>query len=301
MNRPALGIGLKLGATLAFSLMYAAIKLAGDVPLGEAIFFRSFFALIPLFVMVSFTTGIANVARTRHPGMHLMRSLAGVSSMFLNFAALETLPLADITAFSFVMPIFAVVLAALMLKERVGPYRSVAVGLGFCGVMLMIEPYGGLGAIISAGPSKGAGLAIGGSLLSAFVVVFIRQMSTTEKSETIVFYFMSTAAAAGALAMIGGYVVPDAHMAFWLVLSGIFGGLGQIFMTYSYRFAEPSLLASFDYVAMVWATALGYLLFAEIPQTMVMIGAGVVIAAGLFIVWRERRLHKKGLPLPASV
>ena len=301
MNRPWLGISLKLGATLAFSLMYAAIKLAGEVPLGEAIFFRSFFALIPLFVLAGFTTGLGNVMRTKRPGVHLLRSLAGVSSMFLNFAALETLPLADITAFSFVMPIFAVVLAALMLKEQVGIYRGAAVMAGFCGVMLMVEPYGGIGAVVSNGASKGAGLALGGSLFSAFVVVFIRQMSATERSETIVFYFMSTAAIAGALAMIGHHVVPDAHMAFWLVMSGLFGGMGQICMTYSYRYAEPSLLAPFDYVAMVWATALGYLLFADVPQTMVLVGAGVVIAAGLFIVWRERRLHKKGLPLPASV
>jgi drug/metabolite transporter (DMT)-like permease len=301
MNRPGLGISLKLGATLAFSLMYAAIKLAGEVPLGEAIFFRSFFALIPLFVLAGFTNGHGNVMRTKRPGVHLLRSLAGVSSMFLNFAALETLPLADITAFSFVMPIFAVVLATLMLKEHVGIYRGSAVVIGFCGVMLMIEPYGGMGAIISNGASKGAGLALGGSLFSAFVVVFIRQMSATEKSETIVFYFMSTAAIAGALVMIGSHVVPDAQMAFWLVMSGFFGGVGQICMTYSYRFAEPSLLAPFDYIAMVWATGLGYLLFADIPQTMVIVGAGVVIAAGLFIVWRERRLHKKGLPLPVSV
>jgi len=301
MNRPALGIGLKLGATLAFSLMYAAVKLAGDPPLGETIFFRSFFALFPLFALATITVGPAQVMRTTRPRMHLLRSLAGVCSMFMNFAALETLPLADITAFSFVMPIFAVVLAALILKEQVGLYRSVAVVMGFCGVMLMIEPYGGIGAVISSGASKGAGLALGGSLFSAFVVVFIRQMSTTEKSETIVFYFMSTAAIAGAAVMTRDFVMPDLYMAFWLVMSGLLGGIGQICMTYSYRFAEPSLLAPFDYVAMVWATGLGYLLFAEVPQMLVLIGAGVVIAAGLFIVWRERRLHKKGLPLQASV
>jgi drug/metabolite transporter (DMT)-like permease len=266
MNAPGLGIGLKLGATLSFSLMYAAVKLAGEVPVGEEIFFRSFFALVPLFILAGFTAGIAEVVRTKRPVMHLLRSLAGVSSMFLNFAALQTLPLADITAFSFVMPIFAVVLAVILLKERVGLYRSVAVGVGFCGVMLMIEPYGGAGAIIFASSSKGAGLAIGGALLSAFVVVFIRQMSATEKSQAIVFYFMSTSATAGALVMIGHHVMPDARTAFWLVMSGIFGGLGQICMTYSYRYAEPSLLAPFDYVAMVWATGLGYLLSRTFPN-----------------------------------
>lgn len=301
MNVPGLGIGLKLGATLSFSLMYAAIKLAGEPPLGEAIFFRSFVALLPLLIFASFTIGPTNVMRTKRPIMHLLRSLAGVSSMLLNFAALETLPLADITAFSFVMPIFATVLAALFLREKVGIYRGGAVMAGFCGVLLMIEPYGGVAAIVAAGPSKGAGLAIGGALLSACVVIFIRQMSATERSETIVFYFMSTAAVVGAVLMIGEDIQTDARTLFWLVMCGLFGGIGQLCMTYSYRFAEPSLLAPFDYVAMVWATLLGYALFADIPQTMVMVGAAVVIGAGLFIVWRERRLHKRGLPLPASV
>jgi len=301
MNRPLLGIALKLGATLAFTLMYIVVKLAGDVPLGETIFFRAVFALVPLFALAVYTTGIAPMVRTRRPFVHLTRSMVGVCAMFLNFAALKYLQLADITAFSFVMPIFAVVLAALMLNEKVGIYRSMAVLIGFAGVLLMLEPHGGIRAIIAAGPSSGAGLALLASFMSAFVVVFIRQMSATENSETIVFYFMVFSGIAGALTMIGNFVMPTGYMWLWLVLSGLFGGVGQVCMTYSYRYAQPSLLAPFDYVAMVWATSLGFLIFGDVPETLVMAGAGVVIVAGLFIVWRERRLNKKALPLPASI
>ena len=78
----------------------------------------------------------------------------------------------------------------------------------------------------------------------------------------------------------------------WLILCGILGGVGQVCMTYCYRYAEPSFLAPFDYAAMVWAVALGYFIFAEVPEAMVLAGAGVVIVSGLYIVWRERRLHR---------
>ena len=121
MHQSSRGIALKLCATLAFSLQYVALKLAGDVPVGEVVFFRAFFALFPLLVFSLFTVGPAALVRTEKPGLHLVRAAIGSSSMFLGFAALKLLPLADITAFGFVQPIFAVILAALLLKEKVGP------------------------------------------------------------------------------------------------------------------------------------------------------------------------------------
>lgn len=287
------GIALKLSATLAFSLMYATIKLAGPVPVGETVFFRGLFALVPLFALSFFTQGRGVGIRTERPLLHLRRAVAGTASMFLNFAALMRLPLADVTAFSFVMPIFATVLAALLLGEKVGPHRAGAVVLGFGGVLLMVAPHSGLGAGLATGSTLGAAMALGGALLSAFVVVFIRQMSATETSEAIVFYFMVVCAAAGAATMIWVRVPLGPGQIVWLVLCGILGGIGQVCMTYSYRYAEPSLLAPFDYAAMVWAVALGFFVFAEIPERIVLAGAGVVIAAGLYIVWRERRLHLK--------
>jgi drug/metabolite transporter (DMT)-like permease len=292
MRQSSTGIALKVANTAAFSLMYAAIKLAGHLPVGEVIFFRSAFALLPVFALSAFTVGSLQAMQTKRPLFHILRSIAGVTSMFLNFAALQRLPLADITGFSFVAPIFAVILAALVLHERAGPYRWGAVAAGFAGVLLMIEPHGGVLHLARAGFTSGAALALMGAALSAIVVIFIRQMSTTEKSETIVFYFMLTCAVVSGLTLLWDWKTPSWPALAWLVLCGLLGGVGQLCMTFSYRYAEPSLLAPFDYVAMVWAVALGYFVLGEIPQPLVMLGAAIVVAAGLFIVWRERRQHR---------
>jgi len=137
------------------------------------------------------------------------------------------------------------------------------------------------------------GLALSAALCSAFVVIFIRQMSATEKSETIVFYFMAFCAALGALTMIWWRVPLGLYATIALILGGICGGFGQLMMTFSYRYAEPSLLAPFDYTAMIWAVLFGYLVFAEVPATMVLGGAAVVTAAGVFIALREHRLGRE--------
>jgi drug/metabolite transporter (DMT)-like permease len=293
MQHTSRGIALKVGATLAFSLQYVGIKLAGPVPVGEVVFFRAVFALVPLVLFSLGTVGLAQMVRTDRPWLHLIRSAVGSSGMFLNFAALKLLPLADITAFGFVQPIFAVVLAALVLKEVIGPYRGTAVVVGFAGVLLMIQPHGGLLAMASHGLSAGAGLALTGALASAFVVIYIRQMSATEQSETIVFYFMAFCAVVGALTMIWWRVPLSLTNALWLAMAGISGGFGQIAMTFSYRYAEPSLLAPFDYTSMIWAVSFGFFVFGEVPTAAVLGGAAVVTAAGAFIAYREHRLGRE--------
>jgi drug/metabolite transporter (DMT)-like permease len=292
-----LAISLKLSQTVAFTLMYASIKLAGDVPIGQVVFFRGFFALVPLFLWAAYSIGLPAAIRTDRPLYHVIRSVIGTSSMFTNFTALKLLPLATVTAFGFLQPIFAVILAAIFLKELVGPYRWMAVLVGFAGVLMMIEPHGGLATLAALKMSKGVMYALIFSFLSAVVVVWIRQMSATESSEAIVFYFMSACASVGAIVMIWDHVPMTPGMTFWLVMCGLLGGAGQIFMTYSYRYAEPSLLASFDYVSMVWAMIVGYFVFAEMPEAMVLGGASVVIAAGMFIAWRE---HVRKVELPVE-
>lgn len=297
MKQPYFGIALKIGATLAFSVMSACIKLAGPVPVGEVIFFRCAFAMVPLFALSFYTVGPAAVVQTDRLWLHIVRSTVGLSSMFMGFSAIKMLPLADATAYTFVMPIFVVLLAALMLREQVGPYRGFAVVIGFAGVVVMTQAHGGLTGIIAAGFSAGSGLALSAAFLSGFVVIFIRQMSSTEKSEAIVFYFMAVSTIVSGIVMIWHHVMPTPVMALWLVLSGLLGGVGQICMTYSYRYAEPSMLAPFDYIAMVWAVVLGYLIFGDVPATAILGGAAVVISAGLIIVWRERQLHREDLAL----
>ncbi|MBV8800586.1 MAG: DMT family transporter [Alphaproteobacteria bacterium] len=291
MRGTSVGIALKVANTLAFSLMYAVIKLAGPMPVGEVIFFRSAFALLPVLAFSALSAGLGQSISTTRPLFHILRSLAGLCGMFLNFAALARLPLADITGFSFVAPIFAVILATFMLNERASLYRWIALGAGFAGVLLMLQPHGGVLHLVRAGFSSGAGLALMGALLSAFVVVFIRQMSATEQSEAIVFYFMLTCAGVSGITCFWHWTTPNLAGAAWLMLAGVLGGIGQLCMTFSYRYAAPSLLAPFDYVAMVWAVALGFFILGEVPERMVMLGAAVVVGAGLFIIWRERRQH----------
>lgn len=286
------GVALKLGGTICFSLMYATLRLAGSIPVGEEIFFRAFFALVPVLLLSSWTIGFRATVRTQRPLMHAARSLIGVSSMFMNFTALAMLPLAALTAFGFVSPIFAVVLAALVLREKVGPRRWSAVAAGFLGVLVMLAPHGGLSGLAHFTFSTGALLALSGAFLSAVVVVLIRSMHQTEPGETIIFYFMSTCSLVGGISMVFDHVTLSWEAALWLVISGILGGLGQIGMTFSYRYAEPSLLAPFDYMSMIWAVALGWYLFAEVPTFWVMLGAIIVIASGLFIIWRERQLRR---------
>lgn len=281
-------IALKLAQTLAFSLTYAASKLAGPVPTSEIVFFRGLFALLPLFAWTAFTVGPFAAFRTRRPLYHVVRSCVGTVSLYSCFAAIKLLALATFTAFSFLQPVFAVILAALFLGERVGPWRWGAVAIGFAGVLLMIEPHGGLLQLVRLQLSPGIAYALAFAFLTAVVVILIRQMSAFERGEAIVFYFMSTCAAVGALGMIWQHPMLGFWPVFWLILCGVTGGLGQIFMTYSYRYAEPSLLASYDYAAMLWATLLGYFVFAEVPSVLVLSGAGLVIAAGLLIAWRER-------------
>jgi drug/metabolite transporter (DMT)-like permease len=295
LKNNSLAIALKLTQTLAFSLMYAFIKLAGPVPLGQVVFFRGFFALIPLVAWTFLTVGPRTAFRTQRPLVHMVRGAVGVAAMFTNFAALALLPLATVTAFSFMQPIFAVILAAMMLREFVGPWRWAAVVVGFFGVLMMISPHGGLDAVIGLHLSRGVVYALIFSLLSAFVVVWIRQMSATERSEAIVFYFMSATALAGLAVMSFDHVPLTFQNTFWLVLCGLFGGTGQLLMTYSYRYGEPSLLAPFDYVSMVWAMGLGWFVFGEMPETLVLAGVGVVIVSGLLIAWRE---HRRNFELP---
>ena len=293
MQHTSRGISLKVGATLAFSLQYVCIKLAGSVPVGEVAFFRAAFALVPLAILSSRTVGLPAMVRTARPWLHIVRSAIGTGGVFLNFAALKLLPLADVTAFGFVQPIFAVVLAAILLKETVGPYRGGAVAAGFAGVLLMIAPHGGFAGIAAHGLTGGAMLALIGALNSAFVVIFIRQMSATERSETIVFYFMSLCAVVGLLTMIVWRVPLSGTQLAWLAASGIMGGIAQITMTFSYRYAEPSLLAPFDYAAMIWAVSFGFLIFDEVPAVLVLVGAAVVTAAGVFIAVREHRIGRE--------
>jgi drug/metabolite transporter (DMT)-like permease len=287
--RPLAGIALKIAATLAFSLMAAIGRWVGDAyPLGQLVFFRAAFALVPIAAIMLVHGTRLEELKTDRPMSHFLRSIAGVGAMFSFFAALTFLPLAEVTAITFVSPLFVVALAALVLNEQVLIYRWSAVGVGFVGVLIMVSPHLGTGN--SDSPVLGLSCAFAASIFTAFAMIAIRAMTATESATAIALYFQLTCVAVSAATLPFAWITPDAAGLALLVLMGVLGGFGQLFMTNSYRFAQASVIANFDYVAMIWAILLGWIMFGELPPAAVYLGSAIVIGSGIFIAWRERRL-----------
>jgi drug/metabolite transporter (DMT)-like permease len=273
-----------------FTLMAAIARDLGErIPVGQLVFFRSAFAFLPIIGVMAYSGhGIATLA-TNRPLLHLRRSATGVLAMFTYFGALIYLPLADVTAISFASPLMVVALAALLLGETVRLYRWSAVAIGFVGVLIMVSPHLGQGGG-EGDASIGLSLAVANAMFVAFTMIFIRSMAGIEPALTIAFYFQLTCTLVSATTLPFVWVTPSAGELALLVSLGILGGAGQLFMTNSYRFAQASTLANFDYAAMIWAILFGWLFFAELPAAAVYAGAVIVIASGAFIAWRERQL-----------
>jgi len=290
--RPYLGIALKVASTIAFTGMATLVKLASErYPIGELIFFRSFFAIIPVFLWVGYRGDLPIVFHTRHIGQHLIRSIAGAAAMFCGFAALSLLPIADATAIGYAAPLLTVVFAVVILGEKVHIYRWSAVAVGLIGVLVILSDYVIPGAA-EAGERNvgGAAFAIAGAVFGALAATQVRSIVRYESAATIVVYFSLFTALFALATLPFGWVMPGPLDFGMLVLAGIFGGLGQVLLTQSYRFGDASLIAPFDYTSMLWSLVVSLLVFATWPSPVVLIGAGIVIAAGLFVIWREHRL-----------
>ena len=271
-------------------LMAAIGRHLGDhIPVGQLVFFRSAFAFVPIGIVMFATGQGLSALATKNPLSHARRAFTGVCAMFTYFGALTYLPLADVTAISFASPLIVVVLAALILGEAVRLYRWSAVAVGFVGVLIMVSPHLGAG-YGAQGSGFGVGLAVANAILVAFTMIFIRLMSGTESALAITFYFQLTCTIVSALTLPFAWATPSGFELLLLMALGILGGIGQLFMTNGYRFAQASTLANFDYVAMIWAIGFGWLFFKELPAAAVYAGAVIVIGSGLFIVWRERAL-----------
>ncbi|WP_210484739.1 DMT family transporter [Microvirga antarctica] len=291
---PLLGISLKLVSALVFTGMSAILKtLTARYPVGEVVFFRSTFALIPLLIWLAWQRDLINSVRTNNVRGHFKRGLIGTMGMYLSFAALSFLPLPDSIAIGYASPLIVVVLAALVLKEKVRIYRWTAVAIGFVGVLIMLSPYlspamfvGGL----TSGPTIGAAAALAGAFCSAGAMIQVRRLTATERTGAIVFYFFILASFLSLLTLPFGWQMPDRTDLLLFVVGGTLGGIGQILVTESYRHADTSIIAPFEYTSMIWALLIGWIAFGDLPALTVIVGGLIVAATGLFIIWREHRL-----------
>ncbi|MFD1342738.1 DMT family transporter [Litorisediminicola beolgyonensis] len=290
MSQASLAILLKLGSVVLFVVMAALIKAtATDVPAGEAVFFRSFFALWVIVAWLLWRRELRTGLKTQDPLGHLWRGLIGVTAMGLAFTGLGLLPLPEVTAIGFAAPLLTVIFGAIFLGEVVRRFRLSAVALGLLGVLVILWPrltFDDLG----TGAAMGVGVVLLSSVFRALAQIQIRRLAKVEETSAIVFYFSLTATVFSLATVPFGWVMPEPGQAAMLIIAGLIGGVAQILLTSAYRFGEAGLLAPFDYASILFATAIGYVVFGDVPTGWMLVGTLIVIAAGCLIIWRERQL-----------
>lgn len=294
--RPLRGIALKLVSVVVFIVMASLIKSVSDrIPPGQAVFFRSAFAVPVIVVWLALRQEVATGFRTANPLGHLWRGVVGTLAMGLGFAGLAYLPLPEVTAIGYAAPLLTVVFAAMFLGETVRLFRISAVVLGMVGVLIVLSPRLTIvpGAAVEMAQALGAMLVLSGAVFAALAQVFVRKLVATEGTSAIVFWFSVTAAALALVTVPFGWVWPTAREAAILVTCGLLGGVGQIFLTSAYRDADASVVAPFDYASMLFALAIGYWAFGEVPSLTTLGGAVLIVAAGVLIILRERHLGIK--------
>jgi drug/metabolite transporter (DMT)-like permease len=287
-QQPLAGIALRLLTALLLAIMFALVKLASTrgVNVVESLFYRQCGSALCAAAVVAAGPGLVSL-RTKRVWAHVGRMALGLAAMALNFLAFILLPLAEATTIGFSVPIFSVVLAALVLGEPTGKWRWGAVAAGFAGVLLIVQP--GSGDV----PLLGASVAVAAALLTASVTIVIRRLGATERATTTVFWFAVSSLAPLGLLMLHFAGAHDA--ATWAILAGLAlaGGLAQLTLTGALRLAPVALVMPMDYTSLIWAVLLGASIFGELPTPWIWLGAPVIIASGLVIVWREHRLHRR--------
>lgn len=288
-QRPFFALGLRIGSALLFATLLMLVKYAGEsgVALPEIMFWRQAVSL-PLILFYLAMTGGLHRLKTQRLGIHGRRAVMGMTNMVFNFGATILLPLAVSTVLGFTTPLFAVVLAAVVLREHIGRYRWLAVALGFLGVLVIAQP--GSEVDISA-----LGIALG-LICALFIAVInyqIRDLGRTEEPITTAFYFAAFGTPMAAIAL-PFFITPHTTEQ-WLVLMaiGVTGTGGQILLAASLRFGAVASVIVMDYTSLIWATLYGWLVWDKLPPSTTWLGAPLIVAAGLVIAWREHRLGRK--------
>jgi drug/metabolite transporter (DMT)-like permease len=256
----------------------------------QIIFFRSFFALLPVLLQVAREGGLATL-RTRRLRGHLGRSLSGFFSLIGFVYAFGRMPLADVVAIGFSAPIFITALSAPLLGESVGFRRWSAVVVGFAGVLVMVRPGSGIFGQLAL-------VVLGATALYGLNMIFIRRLGRTESTGAITFCYTVCCSLLGAAALPFVWVTPGLADAALLVVVGLIGGFGQLFVTAAFRNGPAAVIAPFDYASILYVTAFGYAIWGDLPDRILLLGAAIVVASGIYIVHRESR--RGTAPVPAS-
>lgn len=263
-----------------FTLMQALNKLlTGQHNVVEIAFYRNALALVAFFVFVAFARKW-DAVKTSRPYMLFTRSLMGATGLLLTFEATQRLPISNATVLFFTATLMAPALAAIFLKEKVGIYRWGAVVVGMSGVLLVAQPSAHM-------PMIGVAIALGAAVTHALAQILIRSLKT-ESPLTVTFYFFLGGALIPGLFMPWAAQPVTLYSASILLGIGITGSLGQYFLTTGFQAAQASLLSPLAYTGLLWATLLDVLIWHFVPGWHVYAGGAVIIAANIFILYRER-------------
>jgi len=298
------GIFFTVLYVICIVLMLTLVKLIDDVPLGELMFFRCFFSILPIAGLLILRGELTAAFRTKRIFGHVTRTTLGLTMMGLTFVAVQALPLPEAVTLQYTQPLFVVAFSALFLREVVGPNRWGAVAFGFLGVLVITWPNLSMLTSGTGELSRAELIGIAAALIAAagvaVVFLLVRGLVKTEAPTTIAAYFWLISSSLLALSAIGGWVPLTWEQAGLLVLCGILGGFGQLCMALSLQAAPASVTASFEYTSLLFAITLGWLIFDDVPGINTLVGGAMVVAAGLFILWRESRaggpVSKRKLP-----
>ncbi len=294
VHRDRIGLGMAAAAAAFFMLSTMSVfaKLLSPAHSAlEVAFYRNLIAAIP-FAVWFFLLGRRDLLKVNSRfDTLILRSVIGTVSIVATFKAFNYLPLADAQALFFTSSLFIPIMGWLFLAERVGPYRWSAVVIGFLGMLVMVRPGGAVNL-------TGVFLAVSAAMMHSILSTLLRVLGRTERPETVTFYFLVIGAALTGLAMPFVATPPTWHDVPLLLGAGISGAIAQTLLSAAYKYAPMALVTIFNYLGIVWATAYGWFIWGDWPSRPVWVGAGIIIASSLFIVWRENKLAKLRKLLP---
>ena len=284
LSKNQLGFLYMFISICAFSIMDLIVKWSENYPVGEVLFFRGFCGMIPIFFLIP-TERYFNFYKTNRPFLHFKRCMSGLVAIVAIFIALRKLPLATVVSITFAAPIFTTIMSILFLSEKVGLYRWLAVLVGFVGILIISEPgFSSLNFYYIYPIIFCLGL--------SYVAIAIKQLSSTEPVWLIGLYFSFSIMIMSFFTLSQGWIIPNLKDLFLLCMVGILGGLANLWLTQSYKFAEVSLVTPLKYLALLFAIFFGYIFWDETPTTKTLLGAALVIISSIIIFRREIYLKK---------
>lgn len=284
-TRNQLGVLYGIASVACFAMMDASVKWLDMFPVGQVLFSRFFFGLIPILMLVP-RGEFKTFYKTSRPKLHAFRAITGTLAIIALFIALREIPLADVVSLTFGGPIFVTLGSIFFLSEKVGIRRWLAVLIGFFGMLLIVKPaYEELN-IYYIFP-------IIFCIFFACVALSIRSLSSTEPNYRIALYFSLLSMIVGLLTLPFGWVMPNKFELLLLIFTGLIGSVANILLTVSLRYAEASLVTPTKYLNLVFAILLGYFIWSEIPKLLTLVGAGLIIISSVIIFMRESELKKK--------